>query len=521
VLVLESGTIDADPSVQALADADIDPDVHDDMSIVTSRQLGGTSNLWGARALPFDPIDFEDRDWVNARWPIQYEDMARYIPDAVKATASGAPVYAEDFGNDPVDRTFAAAPSAFRADTIERWANEQRAQTIHREAIRDNPRLTVCTGVTAVGLHFAENGRVEALELRGSKDGAAANISVRELVLAAGGIETTRLLLAAQRQMPDRFGGIDGPLGRYYQGHMVGEVAEIRFVRPELARAFDFRVDPYGSYVRRRIVAAEETQRAERLLNCAFWPVVPKIGHADHGSAILSMIYLIMRMGPVARLIVAEKIRQMNFTPEDSSVGAHVSNLLRGAPAAAAFGVGFLAKRFDRKTRLPGVFVRNPGGRYGLSYHSEQLPNPDSRLTLTRREDRLGLPKLAIDLRFLPEDAESTLRQHKLLENWLRSSEIAELRYHLPEEARAASMLAQARHGTHQIGTARMGSSRTEGVVDANCTTFDASNLHLATTAVLPTSGQANPTLTAIALALRLGDRLGNNARNLQLKEAS
>lgn len=506
VLLLESGDNSADPLIQSLGDAEIDPAAHDDMAIVTSRQLGGTSNLWGARALPFDPIDFEDRDWIGARWPIAHADMAAYLPDAVRATASGAPVYVEELCGDPVDAAFAAAGAEFRADVLERWANEQRAQVIHRAALRDNPNLVVRTGVTVTGLRFAENGTVQAVEVRGSKDGAPATVPVRRLVLAAGGIETTRLLLAAQREAPERFGGGDGPLGRYYQGHVVGEIAEIHFTRPEIARAFDFRVDSYGSYVRRRIVASAETQRAERLLNCAFWPVVPKIGHAAHHSAILSMIYLIMKVGPVARLIVAEKIRQMNLTPDDSPVWAHLRNLLRGAPAAALFGVNFLAKRFDRKTRLPGIFVRNPGGRYGLSYHSEQLPNPESRLTLTADSDRLGLAKLNIDLRFLPQDADLTLRQHALLEAWLHEAGLAQLRYHLPESERAASILSQARHGTHQIGTTRMGFTRRDGVVDRDCTTFDCPNLHLATTAVLPTSGQANPTLTAVALALRLVD---------------
>ncbi|AXU20822.1 GMC oxidoreductase (plasmid) [Novosphingobium sp. THN1] len=508
VLLFESGEKASNPLIQSLGNAEIDPAAHDDMAIVTSRQLGGTSNLWGARTLPFDPIDFEDRDWIGVRWPITYTEMASYLPDAVRATASGAPVYVESLGSDQVDRAFAAAEAGFRADVLERWANEQRAQVIHREAIRNDPRLVVCTGMTVTGLRFAENGLVEAVEVRGSKDGAPATVPVRQLVLAAGGIETTRLLLAAQRSAPERFGGSDGPLGRYYQGHVVGEIAEIHFARPDFARAFDFRVDSHGSYVRRRIVASAETQRAARLLNCAFWPVVPKIGHADHHSAILSMIYLIMKVGPVARLLVAEKIRQMNLTPDDSSVWAHLLNLLRGAPAAAVFGVEFLAKRFDRKTRLPGIFVRNSGGRYGLSYHSEQLPNPDSRLTLTADTDRLDLPKLKIDLRFLSQDAELTLRQHVLLENWLREAGLAQLRYHLPEPERVASILSQARHGTHQIGTTRMGFSRRDGVVDRNCTTFDCPNLHLATTAVLPTSGQANPTLTAVALALRLADRL-------------
>jgi choline dehydrogenase-like flavoprotein len=70
------------------------------------------------------------------------------------------------------------------------------------------------------------------------------------------------------------------------------------------------------------------------------------------------------------------------------------------------------------------------------------------------------------------------------------------------------AVLAQAQHGTHQIGTARMGSTAAEGVVDRNLRVFGSPNLFVASTAVLPTSGQANPTLTAVALALRLAGHL-------------
>lgn len=508
VVVLESGTSAPDPQITGLSGAQIDPARHDDMAIATSRQIGGTSNLWGGRALPFDPVDFAPRDWIPARWPITYDEMAAWLPAAVQATTSGKPVYTEPLGDDAIGRAFTRGDSTFRADVLERWVNRQQAQVVHADVIAESNHLQLVPCATVTGLNFAENGRVASIDVRDSLSGKLRTLEVGTLVVAAGGLETTRLLLAAQREAPDRFGGLHGPLGRYYQGHLVGEIADLHFAQPEYASAFDFRVDQHGSYVRRRIVASDALQHQERLLNCAFWPVVPRIGHAEHGSAILSMIYLVMRMGPVARLVVAEKIRQMSLTADDSPLPGHVLNLLRGAPAAAVFGVNFLRQRFDRRTRLPGLFVRNARGIYGLSYHSEQTPDPESRVTLTNETDRLGLPRLAIDLRFCADDAASTIRQHVLLGQWLQRAGIGQLHYRDAPEDRAAAVLAQARHGTHQVGTARMALSRHDGVVDRNCTTFDSPNLHLATTAILPTSGQANPTLTAVALALRLADRL-------------
>lgn len=513
VLLLESGGETANSTIQSLAIGErVNDQVHDDLLVATARRLGGTSNLWGGRVLPFDPIDFRPRNWIGTSWPISYDQFAAYLPDAVTATASGAPVYREAIRGGALAR----GGRAFDVAPLERWANVQQAQRIHADAIARDTNLHVRTHVTAVGFNFAEDGRVQALRLKDSRSGEEARLPVGEVVLAAGGLETARLLLASQAEAPLRFGGPDGPLGRYYMGHVVGEIADIVFADPATAREFDFRVDSHGSYVRRRIVPSEALQIEHRLLNCAFWPVVPPIGHAEHGSAILSMFWLVMRMGPLARLVIAEKLRLANLTEEDSVVWRHLLNLVRGGPSAALFGIDFLRKRYDKRTRMPGLFVRNPSGRYGLSYHSEQLPNPDSRVTLSGVRDRLGVPQLRIDLQFLPADAESVVRTHVLLERWLIQAGIGTLRYRVPQADRAASVLAQARHGAHQIGIARMGSTRREGVVDADLRSFDAPNLSIATTAVLPTSGQANPTLTAVALALRLADRLAGKASLVQ-----
>jgi choline dehydrogenase-like flavoprotein len=64
-------------------------------------------------------------------------------------------------------------------------------------------------------------------------------------------------------------------------------------------------------------------------------------------------------------------------------------------------------------------------------------------------------------------------------------------------------------YGGHHIGTVRMGTTERNGVVDSHCKVFGVNNLYVAGSATFPTSGQANPTLTIVALALRLAGRLG------------
>jgi choline dehydrogenase-like flavoprotein len=90
----------------------------------------------------------------------------------------------------------------------------------------------------------------------------------------------------------------------------------------------------------------------------------------------------------------------------------------------------------------------------------------------------------------------------------MRAAGIAHLDYGVPPEERVAKVLAQASDGFHQIGLARMSSSEREGVVDTNARVYGTSNLFLAGSAIFPSSGQANPTLTAVALAARLAVHL-------------
>ncbi|MEO6215952.1 MAG: GMC oxidoreductase [Sphingomonas sp.] len=502
VLVLESGSVGGNASIQALSDASLsDPSRHDDMSIAVARRLGGTSNLWGARCLPFDPVDFEARPFVAARWPLAYEDVAPYWAPALRAACAGEAVFKSEPTLNPT------ADSTFSADTLERWANIQSAQVIHKEAIRSEPTLEVRSLATVTGFRFAENGRVAALEVSHSLSGERVEVPVKSLVLASGGLETARLLLSAQCQSANRFGGANGPLGRYYMGHVLGEIADIVFSSPALSRAFDFQIDG-GSYVRRRLVPSAETQREHQLLNAAFWPVVAPVADPRHRSSILSMVFLALSYGPLGRLITAEAIRRRHIPDTPDQFLAHIANVLTGVPSAVSFAAKFLQRRYFSKYRQPGFFVLNRANRYGLSYHSEHAPEPTSRVCLNGRADRLGVPSLGIDLRFSEQDVDSVVRTHDLLEAWLVRSGIGRLEFRMPKAERHAAVLAQAMHGTHQIGLTRMGADRRSGVVDGDLRSFDASNLYVASTSVLPTSSQANPTLTAIALALRLADHL-------------
>lgn len=500
VLLLESGRLGADPGIQQLSAADIvRPHIHDDMSIAVSRQLGGTSNLWGAFCLPYDPVDFIPRPGlVDDAWPISYAELEPFYARACHYTRAGDPVFQCPAAG------VSLSDDSFSIDTLERSASQQKLQVIHRVALENSPGIDVRLCATVVGMAFEADGSVGSLDVVRSDGSERLRVPVRNVVIAAGGLESTRLLLAAQRASPARFGGPDGPLGRYYMGHLIGDIADIEFASDALDRAFDYFDDGHGSYVRRRFVPSQDVQLREQILNVAMWPIVPPVADVRHGSAILSMIYLALAFEPLGRRLVAEAIRKRHIPREPVDVGAHMLNVLTGLPRAMFFSADFIWRRYFATPRIPGFFIRNKGRRYPLAYHSEQIPRPESRVTLSGDCDRTGLPKLRVDLRFHELDAKSVVRTHELLAAWLERTRLGCLHWRQPPGERVDAVLALAQHGTHQIGTIRMGSDRTRAVVDRNLRTFDAPNLFVASTAVMPTSGQANPTLTAVALAMRL-----------------
>ena len=498
VLVLESGGRRAQAAAQALSEAEnLNPGAHFAPEITVARRLGGTSNLWGGRCLPMDPIDFAARPWLGLpAWPIGPEDLAPWLAPACAVLGAGEPVFREPLPG-------VAADAAFGFESLERWSNVPRAQRLHRRAL-EGAGILVALGTTALGFEWAD-GRIAGIAAHVEGRGRG-RIAADQVVLAAGGNESTRLLLAEQRARPGLFGAASGPLGRFYMGHVIGRIAAITFESAALHAGLDFHVAG-GGYVRRRLVPAAATQAAQRLSNVAFWPVVPHLADPAHRSGPLSAAALVLSVGPLGRRLVAEAIRELAMGDAPPRRAAHALNVLRDPLSTLVAVPRYLWRSRVARMRLPGFFLPNPARRYRLEFHAEQLPNPESRLTLGEAADRLGLPRLRIDYRYSAEDAAAVVRAHDALEAWLARNRLARLDYAMPREERAAAVL-KSRHGTHQIGTIRMGADRRTAVVDGDCRSFDVPNLHVVSTAVLPTSGQANPTLTAVQLGLRLAARL-------------
>jgi hypothetical protein len=324
----------------------------------------------------------------------------------------------------------------------------------------------------------------------------------RRFVLACGGLGGIRLMLLAQAANPAMFGGPEGPLGRGYMGHLSGSISDLVFENTSDAGAFGYFNSGIGYMGRRRLLPRFETIAEKGAGNTAFWISNPTPAMAGHGSAMVSARFL---AACGVRLLAGEW--GMGELPP---LAPHFANVSK-APWSAVAGLTsaawiMAASRITHQNHLPRRFLSSGEGGWRLVYHAEQKYDPANRISLSGEKDSLGLPKLRVDFRFSEQDAATVVHTHELLDEDLRNSGAGRLRW--TAENRLERVLTSARDGYHQMGGAKMSSNPSEGVVDPECRVHGLENLWVASSSVFPSSGQANPTLTILALACRVADRV-------------
>ena len=477
----------------------VDAARHAPLELTTRQGVGGTSWLWGGRCVAFEPIDFQERDFVpGGAWPIGIDDVAPWYAAAARHLDCGGAVFRSD-------RPDWDGLSDFTMSNLERWARRPRLGPTLGARVAAHPNVTVLLSSRLDRIHYADDGSVEEVVV--VRSGAPVRLHGTSYVLAMGGLEVARFLLREQRRRPDAFGGVDGPLGRSYMGHATGSIADLVIEDPARAADLDFVRDDLDTYIRRRFTLSPEAQRRHRVLNTSFYLDNPPFYEHEHRNATLSLVFLGLAFRPVGRRMIPEGIRLRHVGPRPYAVRAHLANVLRRPWRAAVDVSDVILRRYVSPVRKPGFILRNEGGRYALHYHAEQLPNPDSRVRLRAEGD--GTEVLEIDYRYLEADIDSLLRCHDLLDRELRAAGLGRLEYLAPDaDAVRAMAWEQATDGFHSIGTTRMSDDPSQGVVDRDCRVHGTANLYLATSGVFPSSGEANPTFVAAALAVRLAHHL-------------
>lgn len=524
VILLESGRWKLDPSLQRLSDSVIvDERRHSPSSITTRRQVGGTSAIWGGRCVPFDPIDFDRREYVpDSQWPVVYDELRPYFQRACDWLGCGRAVF--DAAAVPTLQRSTLVPGlpdgAVRTSTLERWSLPTDFGRDYRRRLRESPHVRLVHPLTCTEIVCDEQDAAVRLIITRALDGRRIKVRGRRYVLSCGGLETTRLLLASRGPNGAAVGNHAGHLGRWYMAHVEGGVARVRFATPARATQYGYARDIDGVYVRRRLSFTPEYVHEQRLPNIVGWLANPELPDPAHRSGPLSLAYLALA-SPAGRWFAPEAQRR-SLTGDripgapyglarKGPAGAHARNLVRDLGPTLRFIAGFGVDRFLPHRRAPGFFAYSPNNTYPLQYHAEHLPNPNSRVTLTEQRDAVGMPKLRIDLRFSQADVDGVVRAHECWDAHLRSHGVGHLEYVSHDVA--ADVWDRIGGGFHQSGTTRMSARAEDGVVDADLAVHGFDDLFVASSSTFVTSSQANSTFMIVVFALRLADHLKHTHR--------
>lgn len=456
IAVLESGGREMDLEIQSLyagagvmrAPGNADRPIDEYLIQSRVRALGGSGNVWGGKCVPLDEADFAHRDWLDRTgWPVTRADMQPYYDRACDV------LEIDRFNRDwdatpepdrpplPINGDFFSAPRRF--SPVSGGADRARFDAFCGAFVEVAQNITIYLHANVANIRLRRDSRVQGLNVA-CLNGRRHTANARNYVLATGGIENVRLLLAS--------GGIGNHsdlLGRCFMGHVTFGVYE----------------HPEGLNT---MLCVSDGQNMSL--------------YADGGPENTHCV------------IAASLPGQRRF-----GTGNFTTTLFdpRAAPGAEDAAVLALASRLDAN----GAGARH----HPCSFMSEQLPNLESRITLLpEHTDALGMPRVLLDWTYSERDMANLERSIAALGDALGAEGKGRVRWPV-ERSTLLSILNTSRH---HMGTTRMSPDPDQGVVDQDCCVHGVRNLYVAGSSVFPTSGIANPTLTLIALAMRLSDHL-------------
>ncbi len=377
---------------------------------------------------------------------------------------------------------FGLSPPAWAPDTLHSHFTVYTPQVDtgrhHLRALRRSSAIRIITDATVVGIDLdPQSNAATAIRAR-SLSGTNCTVNARVFIICAGALENARILLNSDHQRPGGLGNSHDLVGRFFQDHANALVARLDG-GDLLTLQNSFRLlyrRPFRYFP--KFALSEQRQRVEQVLNANAHLVFE---YDDNPG-----------MGVMRDLLHACRHWQI--------------------PRQLAPRVGQLARDWRSLTRavrrryLQGL---SPDGRPSairLQCYLEQAPDWHCRLRLSDQTDVLGQRQLELDWR-LTDHEQRTLRV--MLATVQAEFQRLGLGRIIPEpwidDGQWQTHLSD---GAHNAGTTRMASAPQHGVVSPDCEVFDTPQLYVCGGSVFPTSGYANPTLTAVALAIRLADHL-------------
>jgi len=484
VVLLEAGGRDFDAKAQdAVRGFNVGQEYYD-LETTRLRLFGGTAAIWGGRCAEMDAIDFEKRDYLaHSGWPFGKAELQRYYDDVFKELGLESPKDGRLW-----DVTQTRKPG-FQAKCLDAdmWVFDEDGERFTNRMRRGLNRATLVLNAPVTEVAVGNVGEVKQIAAT-SLSGKTATVRAKAYVLAAGAIDTVRLLMGSVGARPEGLGNEHDVLGRYFMEHpharggeiVTDKLAEVLTLLPRAKRVGGKR---YAAYAR----PSEAVQRERGVLNSSL-SIAPRRHEGERLETFRA---------------VSNRLK-------------HDLPSSRGWRSSYKWVKGLAVKGLEWTDPWSSVLNIKLSGKLGLYaiIRAEQSPNPESRVSLSVERDALGQRLPVLDWQFQDIDKRSVAVLMGVF-----GAELERMGLGHVEAARWLSdagvdwacdplISSHPIGGYHHMGGVRMGENIRESVVDADCRLHVSPNLFVAGSSVFPTSGWANPTVTIMALAKRLGDHL-------------
>ncbi len=468
VILLEGGGFDYDDKVQELYNGKITGHPYYPMKASRLHYFGGSTGHWGGMCSVFDDIDFEKRDWVqNSGWPIKREDIASFYPRAHPILDLGPYEWDVKYWQKQ-NSSFNTLPldEAVIKSKIWQFSPPTRFGTKYKDAIINANNIHLYTYANVTDITAVEN--ISLLKEVSVKNysGKQHTVRARYFILACCAIQNSRLLLASNKQMPAGLGNNNDLVGRYFMEHPQIITAELWLNKED---PLEFYKLDLNTKARVELVITPQKQKELKILNCS--------------AALLPLEYA--RKTPPSVKIWS------NDDPRKSLDTFHKY-------------LSVEKRNFIQRMLAPSIYKA-----FGLFTKTEQEPNPFSRVVLSSEKDSLGVPRANLNWQMSPLDKRTIRKFNELIGQEVGKAGIGRVK--LPDylvDKSDDSISPTTSGGWHQMGTTRMSDDPKKGVVDANCKVHGIDNFYIASSSCFTTGGAVNPTLTVVALTLRLSDHL-------------
>jgi choline dehydrogenase-like flavoprotein len=492
VVVLESGGFEFEQETQDLYGGPIFG--HETIPLVSSRLrfFGGSTNMWAGLCAPLDAVDFEGlSDRRFSGWPIKLENLVSFYERAYQycelgtyRNNSATLVEAGQAARQIID-TSSVQLAEFRHSPPTRFGSRFRSELVSSD------RINVYLHANVTNIAISPNGQVvTALDVQ-TLNGRTLKVSADIFVLCGGGIENARILLNCSRFFPSGIGNEYDLVGRFFMDHLLAVGGTI------VPRDKYFDLGPFRLHGGRdgnvpvSLVFKRSAQAIRQQIGsgCSVF-LDPEYENSERiskaeSSASFEAVRSLIRDAKAGR--VPQEIQERGCTVLDDPQSIVTALYYR------------LTDPQENRSALKTVTVRLTG---------EQLPNPLSRVVLTETVDALGMRKAGLDWRIAAEDNDSLYEMAMTFARGVGATNFGRMRIPARDEITVVS-------GCHHIGTTRMHDDPRQGVVDRNCRVHKINNFFIAGSSVFPTTGRVNPTLTIVALAIRLADHLKLGAKRI------